>query len=56
MQGNADNCHVLISTEQKVHANIGTTQIENSNVGKRLEIHIDSKLDFEKYVGKLGRK
>lgn len=37
MQGNADNCHVLISTEQKVHANIGKTQIENSNVGKRLK-------------------
>ena len=29
-QGNASKCHVLLSTNKKVHINIGTAQIENS--------------------------
>ena len=30
MQGNTHKCHVLISTSQKLHVNIGTPQIESS--------------------------
>ena len=30
MQGNTDKCHVLPNTIQKLHVNIGTSQIENS--------------------------
>ena len=56
MQGNADNCRDLISTGQKVHINKGTIQIKNSNGEKLLEIHIDSKLGYKKYIRKLGRK
>ena len=49
MQANADKCHVLISTDQKLHVNIGTLQIENSKCEKRLGVNIDSKLSFEKH-------
>ena len=48
MQGNTDKCHVLISTSQKLHVNIGTPQIENSKYEKLLGVYIDSKLSFEK--------
>ena len=60
MQGNTDKCHVLISTSQKLHVNIGTSQIENSKHEKRLRVNIDSKLSFEKHqniiCGKAGAK
>ena len=29
MQGNADKCHVFLSTSQKLYVNICTLQIEN---------------------------
>ena len=50
MQGNADKCHVLLSTDQKLHVNIGTSQIENSTCEKLLGVNIDSKLSFEKHL------
>ena len=50
MQANGDKCHVLISTDQKLHVNIGTLQIENSKCEKRLGANIDSKLSFEKHL------
>ena len=36
MQVNASKCHALISTDQKVHVNIGTMWIENSKPEKHL--------------------
>ena len=50
MQANTDKCHVLISTDQKLHVNIGTLQIENSKCEKVLGMNIDSKLSFEKHI------
>ena len=50
MQANADKCHVLKSTDQKLHVNIGTLQIENSKCEKLLGVNIDSKLSFEKHL------
>ena len=50
MQGNADKCHVLISTCQKLHVNIATSQIENSKYEKLLGVNIDSKLSFEEHL------
>ena len=50
MQGNTDKCHVLISTSQKLHVNIGTLQIENSKYEKLLGVNNDSKLSFENYL------
>ena len=50
MQGNRDKCHVLKSTSQKLHVNVGTSQIENSKYEKLLRVNIDSKLSFEKHL------
>ena len=50
MQGNTDKCHILVSTNQKLHVNIGTSQTENSECEKLLGINIDSKLSFEKHL------
>ena len=50
MQGNTDKCHALISISQKLHVNIGTSQIENSKYEKLLGVNIDSKLSFEKHL------
>ena len=50
MQGNTDKCHVLLSTSQKLHVNIGTSQIENRKYEKLLGVNIDSKLSFEKHL------
>ena len=49
MQVNAEKCHVFISTEQKVHVNIGTVQMKNSNSAKLLGTHLDSKLCFKRH-------
>ena len=50
MQGNTDKCHVLISSKQKLHVNIGTSQTVNSTYQKLLVLNIDSKLIFEKHL------
>ena len=50
MQGNTDKCQVLISTSQKLHVNIGTSQIENNKYEKPLGVNIDNKLSFEKHL------
>ena len=50
MQVNTNKCHVLLSTSQKLHVNIGTSQIENSKHEKLLGVNIDSKLSFEKHL------
>ena len=49
MQGNTDKCHVLLSTSQKLHVNICTSQIEYSKYKKLLGVNIDSNLSFEKH-------
>ena len=56
MKGNVDKCHILLSTNDIVHVNIGTAQISNSNCEKLLGINIDSKLNFERHIGDLCKK
>ena len=49
-QGNANKCHVLLSTDKQVQVNIGTAQIEKTQNEKMLGIIIDSKLSFDKHI------
>ena len=49
-QGNANKCHVLLSTDKQVQVSIGTAQIENTQNEKLLGIIIDSKLNFDKHI------
>ena len=49
-QGNTSKCHVLLSTEQQVHVNLGTAQIKNSQYEKLLGVIIDKKLSFNTHT------
>ena len=53
MKGNKDKCHVILSSQDNVHVNIGTAQIENSKCRKLLGINIDSKLTFEDHINRI---
>ena len=55
-QGNASKCHVLLSTDKRVHVNIDSAQIENSEYEKLLGVTIDSKLTFEKHIQQICAK
>ena len=50
MQGNANKCHVLLSTDSKHLVNINGQLIENSNCEKLLGVDIDSNLKFKSHV------
>ena len=52
MKGNEDKCHVMLSSQDSVHVNIGTVQIENSKYSKLLGINIYSKLTFEGHINR----
>ena len=56
MKGNEDKCHVILSSQDNVHVNIGTAQIENSKCQKLLDINIDSKLTFEDHINRICKK
>ena len=42
MKGKKDKCHVILNSQDNVHVNIGTSQIENSKCQKLLGININS--------------
>ena len=56
MKGNEGKCHVILSLQDNVHVNIGTTQIENSKSQKLLGVGIDSKLTFEEHINRICKK
>ena len=47
LKGNESKCHLLISSGENVHVQIGTSEIKNSDCERLLEIDIDCKLSFE---------
>ena len=56
MKRNKDKCHVILSSQDNVHVNIGTAQIENSKSQKLLGINIDSKFTFEDHINRICKK
>ena len=50
MKGSEDKYHVILSSQDNVHVNIGTAQIENSKCQKLLGVNIDSKLTSEDHI------
>ena len=56
MKANEDKCHILLSINGNVLANIGTPQIQYSSCKKLLEIKIDSNLNFKDYIGSTFKK
>jgi len=56
MKGNEGKCHIVLSTHENVHVNIGTSQIKNSHSEKLLGIKIDSDLNFEEHISSICKK
>ena len=56
MKANADKCHLLVTTNSAVSANIEEFVINNSNEEKLLGTKIDTKLSFENHVCSLCKK
>ena len=55
-QGNTSKCHLLLSTDQQVHVNLGTSQIKNSQYEKLLGVTIDTKLNFKTHIQQIYGK
>ena len=48
MKANADKCHLILNSKEKICATIGTCDIQNSEQQKLLGGFIDNKLTFDK--------
>ena len=56
MKHNADECHLLLSTKEKLKANISNYTIMNSDKEKLLGVPIDYHLKFESHIKNLSSK
>ena len=56
MKANADKCHLLVTRDTDVTAEIGEFDVKNSREDKLLGVKIDSKLSFENYVSSLAKR
>ena len=50
MQGNADKCHLIMSSNESVNFQLGGSVIERSDCEKMLGVKIDYKLNFGGHV------
>ena len=53
MKANADKCHLLLSTKEKITANASNLKITNSNKEKLPCVTTDNHLKFESHIGSL---
>ena len=56
MKANAEKCHLLVNSKQKVCTKIGPYNIESSEQQKLLGVLIDNKLTFDKHINNLCAK
>ena len=56
MKANADKCHLLLSTKEKLKADISNYTIINSDREKLLRVTIDNHLKFESHIKHLCSK
>ena len=56
LKGNASKCHLLISSGENVHVNVGASQIKNRDWERLLEIDIDCKFNFENHINQICSK
>ena len=56
MKANADKCHLLVTGNYEVSANIKEFEIESSKREKLLGISIDTRLSFEHHITSLCKK
>ena len=56
LESSPEKYHLLVSTNEKRHLNVGEVEISNSKCEKFLGIKIDSKLMFDSHVKSLCKK
>ena len=56
MKANADKCHLLLSTKEKITPNASNLKITNSNKEKLPCVTTDNHLKFESHIGSLWSK
>ena len=56
MKSNADKCHLLVSSNEKVTIKIGSHKIANTKREKLLGIHLDSWLSFDYHISEICKK
>ena len=56
MKSNADKCHLLVSSNEKVTIKIGSHEIANSKREKLLGVHFDSGLPFDYHISEICKK
>ena len=56
MKSNADKCHLLVSSNEKVSIKIGSHGIANTKREKLLGVHLDSGLSFDYHISEICKK
>ena len=56
MKANAEKCHLLVNSKEKVCTKIGPYNIESSKQQKLLWVLIENKLTFDKHINNLCAK
>ena len=56
MKSNADKCHLLVSSNEKVTIKIGSHEIANTKREKLLGVHLDSGLSFDYHISEICKK
>ena len=56
MKSNADKCHLLVSSNEKVTIQISSHEIANTKCEKLLDVHIDSGLSFDYLISEICKK
>ena len=56
MKSNAGKCHLLVSSNEKVTARIGSHEIAHTKREKLLDIHLDSGLSFDYHISEICKK
>ena len=56
MKGNADKCHLIMSTNNAPKLKVGDSLIKASTCGKLLGVKIDYKQTFDNHVANLCKK
>ena len=56
MKSNADKCHLLVCSNEKVTIKIGSHEIANTKREKLLGVHLDSGLSFDYHISEICKK
>ena len=56
LKGNADKCHLIISSKTPVGIEVSHMTIMSEEKVKLLEIHVDNRLNFDYHITQLCKK